>query len=47
MDKKDLKMYAAPEMEIVGLMIESQLLSGSPLGPDESALPNPEENIED
>jgi len=46
MDKKDLKMYSAPAMELVEMEIEGQLLSGS-LDPDESKLPNPDENMED
>jgi len=32
MDKKDLKMYAAPELEFVELNVEGQLLAGSPTG---------------
>ena len=32
MEKKDLKMYAAPELEFVELNVEGQLLAGSPTG---------------
>ena len=32
MDKKVLKMYEAPEVEIVELEVEAQLLAGSPAG---------------
>ena len=32
MEKKDLKMYAAPELELVELNVEGQLLAGSPTG---------------
>jgi hypothetical protein len=29
MDKKDLKMYAAPKVELVDLELEAQLMAGS------------------
>lgn len=32
MEKKDLKMYAAPACEVVELNVEGQLLAGSPTG---------------
>jgi len=32
MDKKVLKMYEAPEVEIVELEVEAQILAGSPTG---------------
>ena len=32
MDKKVLKMYEAPEVEIVELEVEAQILAGSPAG---------------
>ena len=32
MDKKVLKMYEAPEVEIVELEVETQILAGSPAG---------------
>ena len=32
MEKKDLKMYAAPELEFVELEAEAQILAGSPTG---------------
>jgi hypothetical protein len=47
MDKKVLKMYEAPEVEIVELEVEAQILAGSSLNPDESILPDPDENMED
>lgn len=46
MDKKELKMYATPEVEIVNVAIEGHIMTVS-LDEDESSLPNPEENMED
>ena len=39
MDKKDLKMYAAPELEFVELNVEGQLLAGSPAGGGSEDIP--------
>lgn len=47
MDKKVLKWYEAPAVEIVELEVEGQILAGSSLNPDESILPDPDENMED
>ena len=43
MDKKVLKMYEAPAVEIVELEVEAQLLAGSSDNPlDDSTEPTPE-----
>ena len=44
MEKKDLKMYAAPELELVELEVEAQILAGSPTGGGSDDIPA--ENIE-
>ena len=44
MDKKDLKMYEAPELEFVELEVEGQILAGSPTGGGSDDIPA--ENIE-
>ena len=44
MEKKDLKMYAAPELELVELEVETQILAGSPTGGGSDDIPA--ENIE-
>jgi hypothetical protein len=47
MDKKVLKWYEAPAVEIVELEVEGQILAGSSVDPGESILPDPDENMED
>ena len=43
MDKKELKFYEAPAMDVVGLKTSVALLAGSnPLDPDEDAVPDDE-----
>jgi len=44
MDKKVLKMYEAPEVEIVELEVEAQILAGSPTGGGSEDIP--EDNID-
>ena len=47
MEKNDLKMYAAPELELVELEVEGQLLAGSPTGPTGGGSDDiPAENID-
>ena len=40
MDKKVLKMYEAPEVEIVELEVEAQILAGSPAGGGSEDVPD-------
>ena len=43
MDKKELKFYEAPVMDVVELKVNVALLAGSnPLDPDEDAVPDDE-----
>jgi len=43
MDKKELKFYEAPAMDVVELKVNVALLAGSnPLDPDEDAVPDDE-----
>lgn len=47
MDKKDLKMYAAPKVELVDLELEAQLMAGSTgSNADNATMEDPSEEVD-